>query len=52
MAIRNEAVLEGKICTDLAARGWLYAPPQGHAVSHDDALYDREHAVFPPDLLA
>ncbi len=52
MAIHNEAVLEGEICTDLAARGCLYTSPQGHAVSHDDAVYDREHAVFPPDLLA
>ena len=47
MAIHNEAVLEAEICADLGARGWLYS-----TLSPDDALYDREHAVFPPDLLA
>ena len=52
MAIHNEATLETEICTDLASRGWLYSPPQGSSISPDDALYDREHALFAPDLLA
>jgi len=52
VAIHNEATLETEICTDLAAQGWLYTPPQGSNISPDDALYDREHALFTPDLLA
>ncbi len=52
MAIHNESVLEAEICSDLAARGWLYTPPKGSVISPDDTLYDREHALFPPDLLA
>ncbi|MCL5052074.1 hypothetical protein [Acidithiobacillus acidisediminis] len=50
-AIHDEIVLEAEICSDLASQGWLYTPPQGTTISPDDHRYDRDQALFPPDLL-
>lgn len=41
----KEAPFETEICEFLSAHGWLYS--QG-----DNALYDRETALFPPDVIA
>ncbi|HNB43914.1 MAG TPA: DEAD/DEAH box helicase family protein, partial [Burkholderiaceae bacterium] len=43
--LHQEHHFESAICTHLAAHGWLYAEGDG-------ARYDREHALFLPDLLA
>lgn len=45
MATHKEIGFEDVICDHLAAHGWLYAPG-------DAAAYDREHALFPADLVA
>jgi type I restriction enzyme R subunit len=45
MATHKEIGFEDVICDHLAAQGWLYAPG-------DAAAYDREHALFPADLVA
>ncbi len=39
----QEAQFETEICQYLADHGWLYSP--------NDAGYDREHALYPADLL-
>jgi type I restriction enzyme R subunit len=45
MNLHREHHFEREICEHLAANGWLYA-------ESDAAHYDREHALFLPDLLA
>ena len=45
MNLHREHHFEREICEHLAANGWLYA-------EGDAAHYDREHALFLPDLLA
>lgn len=45
MNLHREHHFEREICEHLAANGWLYA-------EGDAASYDRENAVFLPDLLA
>ena len=45
MNLHREHHFEREICEHLAANGWLHA-------EGDAALYDREHALFLPDLLA
>src|SRR5690606_12765438 len=42
MSLHTEINFESEICAHLAAHGWLY--------SADDAGYDRELALYPPDL--
>src|SRR5688500_10137596 len=44
MAVQHERQLEDEICDYLAGHGWLYSP--------SDAGYDKERALFPPDLFA
>jgi len=44
MADHNEIKFEQEIAEHLAAHGWLYS-------SNDDG-YDRERALFPPDVFA
>jgi type I restriction enzyme, R subunit len=45
MSIHREIAFEQEICEHLAAHGWLYA-------EGDAARYDRQRALFPPDVLA
>lgn len=45
MSLHKEINFEVEICQHLAGHGWMYA-------EGDAALYDRERALFPPDLLA
>ena len=45
MNLHQEHHFEREICQHLAANGWLYA-------EGDAAGYDRQHALFLPDLLA
>ncbi len=45
MTIHQEKAFETAICEAMAAQGWLYA-------AGDAALYDRDNALFTPDLLA
>lgn len=45
MNLHQEHHFEREICAHLAAHGWLYA-------EGDAAGYDRQHALFLPDLLA
>jgi type I restriction enzyme R subunit len=42
--LHQEHHFEAAICASLAAQGWLYA-------ENDAALYDRQNALFLPDLL-
>lgn len=42
MRLHTEINFESEICAHLAAHGWLY--------SADDAGYDRDLALYPPDL--
>jgi type I restriction enzyme R subunit len=44
MAIHNESVFEGELCSALAANGWLH--------SKNDVGYDRKLALFPHDVFA
>jgi len=44
-ALHTETAFEDEICAGLVAAGWLYDP-------EDAARYDREHALFPDDLIA
>lgn len=50
VSIHQEIQFESEICADMAARGWLYTPPQGSTVSPDAARYSAEYALFPDDL--
>lgn len=45
MSLHQEHHFESEICQHLAANGWLYA-------EGDAAGYDRQHAMYLPDLLA
>jgi len=45
MSLHREIHFEDEICQSLAAAGWLYDPT-------DAASYDRQNAVFLPDLMA
>lgn len=45
MALHQEHHFESEICAHIAAHGWLYA-------EGDAALFDRNHGLFMPDLLA
>ena len=45
MNLHREHHFEREICEHLAANGWFYA-------DGDAARYDRDHALFLPDLLA
>jgi type I restriction enzyme R subunit len=45
MSLHHEVAFETEICVHLAAHGWLYA-------DGDYALYDRDRALFPPDVVA
>ena len=42
--LHTEIHFEQEICDHLAAHGWLYSP--------DDTGYDRDLALYPPDLFA
>jgi type I restriction enzyme R subunit len=42
--LHTEIHFEQEICDHLAAQGWLYSP--------DDTGYDRDLALYPPDLFA
>ncbi len=44
MSLHHEISFEAEICEYLGAHGWLYA-------ESDAAHYDRELALFPPDVL-
>jgi type I restriction enzyme R subunit len=44
-AVHSETAFEEEICAALAGAGWLYDPG-------DAGRYDREHALFPDDLIA
>ena len=44
-ALHQEIHFESAICTHLGQHGWLYA-------EGDAAQYDRQNALFLPDLLA
>lgn len=44
MHLTREIAFEEDICQHLADNGWLYSP--------DDTGYDRELALYPPDLFA
>ena len=44
-SLHQEHHFEREICAHLAAHGWLHA-------EDDAAGYDRQHAVYLPDLLA
>src|SRR5690606_30743589 len=43
MAQNNENIFEQEICDHLAAQGWLY--------SASDAGYDRDRALYLPDVI-
>ena len=45
MTIHTEINFEAEVCEHLAAHGWLYA-------KGDAALYDRQLALFPPDVVS
>ena len=45
MALHHESAFEQEICEHLGAHGWIYE--EGAA-----AAYDRELALYPPDLIA
>ena len=45
MALHHESAFEQEICNHLGNHGWLYEPDAA-------AGYDRELALYPPDLLA
>ncbi|MEN3029277.1 type I restriction endonuclease subunit R [Chromobacterium amazonense] len=45
MNLHREHHFETEICQHLAAHGWLYA-------EGDNARYDKQHALFMPDLIA
>lgn len=45
MSLHREINFEAEICTNLAKKGWFY--DEGAAVH-----YDRQNAIYPPDLLA
>lgn len=45
MNLHQEHHFEREICEHLARSGWLYA-------EGDAAHYDRQHALYPPDLVA
>lgn len=45
MNLHQEHHFEREICEHLASSGWLYA-------EGDAAHYDRQHALYPPDLVA
>ncbi|MCL4527203.1 MAG: type I restriction endonuclease [Gammaproteobacteria bacterium] len=50
MSIHQEIHFESEICADMAAAGWLYAPPKGNTVSPDAARYSCLEALFPEDF--
>jgi hypothetical protein len=45
MSLHKESHFESEICDHLAGHGWIHA-------EGDVAHYDRDRALFPPDLLA
>ena len=45
MSIHHESAFEQEICEHLGSHGWLYDPDAATA-------YDRELALYPPDLIA
>lgn len=45
MNLHKEIHFEDEICAALSANGWLYSPEDG-------AEYDRQNAIYLPDLLA
>jgi type I restriction enzyme R subunit len=45
MALHHESAFEQEICDHLGSHGWLYDPDAA-------AAYDRELALYPPDILA
>lgn len=45
MSLYKEIRLEDRICECLAGHGWLYA-------EGDHVYYDRQLALYPPDVLA
>ncbi|QDU53129.1 type I restriction endonuclease subunit R [Gimesia panareensis] len=45
MSLHKEIKFEDAICEELANAGWLYA-------EKDAAHYDRERALYPPDVIA
>ena len=43
--LHEEATMEGEICNTLQTKGWLYDYGA-------DVDYDRQRALYPPDLIA